>query len=81
MRLRGFVVSNMFTWLWNGISIGDNREEGIGDLIADEFNMYLHHQGERNGIPNKGWLRTIFYSLTQQLVRQDLLYWMLYVCF
>ena len=27
---------------------------------------------------NKGWLRTMFYSLTQQIVRQDLGYWIVY---
>ena len=48
-------------------------------MIDADFEMYLHHQREINGKPNRGWLRTMLYSLTQQIVRGDLLYWLLYV--
>jgi hypothetical protein len=74
------IADGMFTWLWDGITLQGQHEPGIGDLIDQEFDMYMHHQCERNGAPNKGWLRTMFYSLIQQLVRQDLGYWMLYAC-
>ena len=41
--------------------------------------MYKHHQRELNDRPNFGWLRPMLYSLSQQLVRQDLGYYLLYV--
>lgn len=39
--------------------------------------MYLHHLQDRNGQSNQGWSRVMYYSLTQQIVRQDLGYWSL----
>ena len=41
--------------------------------------MFRHHLRLLNGRPNWGWLRTMVFGLTKQLVRQDLAYWMLYV--
>ncbi|KAF7505499.1 hypothetical protein GJ744_000746 [Endocarpon pusillum] len=72
-------VSRIFAWMFVGITIGEKHEAGIGPLIEDEFLMYKHHQREINGKPNRGWLRTMLYLLTQQLIRQDPQYWMLYV--
>lgn len=72
------VVPNLFTWLWEGTAFEEGFESGIGSLIDDEFDMYQHHQRNINGKPNKGWLRTMMYSLTQQIIRQDISYWALY---
>ena len=72
------IVKNLFGWLWDGVDDGDEHESGIGDLIMEEFDMYLHHQQERNGRSNRGWLRTMYYSLIQQIMRQDIAYWALY---
>ena len=72
-------VSGLFSWLFNGIKTEDEFEEGIGPYIEEEFLMYEHHQREINGRPNRGWLRTMLHSLTQQLIRQDLQYYLLYV--
>ncbi|KAL8684820.1 MAG: hypothetical protein Q9218_008121, partial [Villophora microphyllina] len=66
----------LFNWLWTGLG----GESGIGPLIDIEFEMYQHHLRERNGRPNMGWGRSMYYSLTQMLVRQDLSYWLLYAC-
>lgn len=74
------IVPGLFSWLWEGVSVKDEFEEGIGALIDDEFTLYRFHLTERNGQPNRGWLRTMYYSLTQQIIRQDLSYWMLYAC-
>ena len=70
----------MFDWLFVGLIDGHTYKKGVSDIINTEFHMYLHHQTERNGATNKGWLRTMFYSLTQQVIRQDPQYWALYVC-
>lgn len=74
------IVRGMFSWIWEGLTVDGEHEPGVGSLIDTEFDLYLFHQCERNGAPNKGWLRTMFYSLSQQLIRQDLAYWMLYAC-
>ncbi|KAF7512802.1 hypothetical protein GJ744_000369 [Endocarpon pusillum] len=65
--------------MFDGITTGEEHESGIGPLIEEEFLMYEHHQREINGRSNKGWLRTMVYSLVQQLVRQDPEYYILYV--
>ncbi len=74
------IVQEMFAWLWAGVEFDGKHEPGIGDLITKEFDLYLHHQRERNAQSNKGWLRTMFYSLSQQIIRQDIEYWTLYAC-
>ncbi|MCJ1467746.1 hypothetical protein MMC07_006371, partial [Pseudocyphellaria aurata] len=72
------IVNGMFTWLIDGVVIEGKHEPGIEDLINEEFNMYLFHQREVNGEPNRGWLRIMYYGLTQQIIRQDLGNWLLY---
>ncbi len=74
------LIQDMFVWLWAGVDSEGEHEAGIGDMILEEFDMYLYHQRERNGQSNKGWLRTMFYSLSQQIIRQDIEYWALYAC-
>jgi len=74
------LIQQMFAWLWDGVTVAGEHEGGIRDLIDEEFDLYLYHQRERNGQSNKGWLRTMFYSLCQQIIRQDVEYWALYVC-
>jgi len=39
--------------------------------IEQEFNMYEHHFQPHTSKPKMGFLRNMFFSLTQQLVRQD----------
>lgn len=73
------VVGGLFAWIFDGISSDTGYEAGIGPQIEEEFLMYEHHQREINGKPNRGWLRTMLYSVVQQLVRQDLQYYLLYV--
>ena len=45
--------------------------------MDEESAIYEHHLRERDGIPNKGWVRTMHYSLIQQLIKQDLEHWAL----
>lgn len=67
----------MFAWLWDDVEFNKKHESNIDDLIVVEFDLYLHHQRERNSQSNKSWLWSIFYSLTQQNIRQDI-EWTLY---
>ncbi|KAI9753313.1 MAG: hypothetical protein M4579_005232, partial [Chaenotheca gracillima] len=40
-----------------------------------EFALYRHHLSTVSGRPHQGWLRNMFYSLTQQMLRQDPVWW------
>ena len=68
---RGTVSIPIFDW-W--------KSSGILDLIRDELNMYRYHMRLLNGRNNMGWLRNCLYSLGQQLMRQDPMYWIVYCC-
>lgn len=55
--------------------------EELNEEIEYEFNLYLHHRppvGTDNQ-GHRGWMRHMLYSLTQQLVRQDVEYYSLIV--
>jgi hypothetical protein len=72
------------TWLRDGNLIADVFQWWftpgcqIGEICLLEFDMYQHHLRKINGKSNYGWLRNMFYSTGQQLMRQDPLYYMLY---
>lgn len=65
----GTVNVDVFSWWFDG---------PIGAVIKGEFAMYRHHLREINGKSNYGWLRNMFYSIGQQLMRQDPVYYLLY---
>ncbi|ESZ98114.1 hypothetical protein SBOR_1493 [Sclerotinia borealis F-4128] len=50
----------------------------IGAIVLKEFDMYNHHLQKQNGIDNHGWLRNMSYSIGQQLMRQDPMYYCTY---
>jgi hypothetical protein len=60
------------TWKKNGTlvipGVVDFLQE-IQDIIDEEFAMYLHHYEPSD--KKKGWLRNMFYSLVQQIIRTD----------
>ena len=72
------VIRDMFSWLWKSIVMNEDRKTEINDLIQKKFDIYLHHQRERNEKSNYDWLRIMLYSLIQQMIKQNLEYWMLY---
>lgn len=43
-----------------------------------EYEMYRHHLQEINGKSNYGWLSNMFYSIGQQFMRQDPMYFAAY---
>jgi hypothetical protein len=65
----GTVNVDIFGWWFEG---------EVGGVTLREFDMYKHHLRRINGKENYGWLRNMFYSLSQQLMRQDPLYYALY---
>lgn len=72
-------ISGMFSWLETGVTVDGHHEPRVKDLIDHEWLMYLHHQRRINDKSNLGWLRNMLYSVTQQVMRQDLGHWLAYV--
>jgi hypothetical protein len=72
----------MDTWIEEGsVNLDTFKwwfECGIGEIVLAEFDMYRHHLREINGKDNYGWLRSMLYSIGQQLMRQDPLYYATY---
>ena len=52
-------------------------QEDVKGMIDQEFLVYRHHHRTPEGKPRLGWLRNMYYSLIQQLVRQDPAYYAL----
>ena len=75
-KIGNVIVKNFFNWLWNRI----DDQKNVDDLIDKKFDCYLHHQTKQNDIFNKNWLWIMFYSLTQQTIKQNIAYWTMYVC-
>lgn len=75
----GTVTLDLFSYLWSGIATSAGSEMGIGGMIDEEFRMYRYHQRLIDGKPNFGWQRSMIHSLTQQVIRADIGYWMSYV--
>jgi hypothetical protein len=57
------VVPGLFDFL--------RRDPEMMSKIDQEFAMYRHHLSEKLSRPRQGWMRNMFFSLIQQLVRQD----------
>jgi hypothetical protein len=51
----------------------------LNALVDIEFNIYRHHHRMLPGKKRLGWLRNMFFSIIQQLVRQDLVWYALSV--
>jgi hypothetical protein len=56
------IIPNIFDYL---------NEPDILDMIDQEFDMYQHHSIPNPDRPRMGWCRNMYFSLIQQLVRQD----------
>ncbi len=74
------LIQNMFVWLWVEIDSEREHKMSINNIILKKFDMYLYHQRERNDQSNKEWLRMMFYFLNQQIIWQNIEYWVLYAC-
>ena len=61
---KNLLVQKMFLWLWDEITSDEQHVKSIDDMIIKEFNMYLHHQRQRNDQSNKKWLHIMFYFLS-----------------
>ena len=69
--MNGSIVADCFMW-WKTLRYNGNQSptcDSIMEVINREFDMYRFHLREINGRPNYGWLRNIFYSLNQQVIR------------
>ncbi len=64
------VLSNVFDWILNN---------NTWVLIREKLNMYLWHQRNDLDLTNHDWLRTTMYITLQQLVRQNIMYYLITV--
>ncbi|RMZ78754.1 hypothetical protein DV736_g6690, partial [Chaetothyriales sp. CBS 134916] len=77
----GSVNVGIFNWIRLAKYPGTDRRlagKTLHDAMLEEFDLYKHHLREINGRNNYGWCRNMFHSLTQQLFRQDPIYYCLY---
>ncbi len=64
------MLSNVFDWILN---------DNTWILIREKLNMYLWHQRNDLDLTNHDWLRTTMYITLQQLVRQNIVYYLITV--
>ena len=80
----GSVIVDCFQWWYDGKEyrydglIDNLKGRTVYDVIDAEFSMYYAHLRMINNKPNYGWLRNMYYSLGQQVMRQDPLYYLIY---
>lgn len=72
------LIKGLFSWWWD-YKIPGFPECSIAEVVAHEYAMYKHHFQKVNQLDNYGWSRAMFYSLGQQVMRQDLAYYRAYV--
>ncbi|RVD90128.1 uncharacterized protein DFL_001104 [Arthrobotrys flagrans] len=75
-------VSSIFAYLWD-IRLSDdghpdcNEHKTLGSYVEEEFDYY-HHHWRPTADDDMGWQRNQFFSISQQLVWEDPLYYALY---
>lgn len=74
----GTVMINAFEWWWE--KPADPTKLSIAEIVFSEFGCMEHHTRLISDTPNLGWQRNMFYSIGQQIMRQDPLYYLLYAC-
>ncbi len=47
----------------------DTPEKTVGEVIQIKIDIYKHYLRRINKKPNYGWLRNIYYSISQQFIR------------
>nr|KMM73072.1 hypothetical protein CPAG_09361 [Coccidioides posadasii RMSCC 3488] len=62
------VIPQLMCW-WNDKLQGASAV--VLTRVNGEYDMYYHHQRMMGGRDNYGWLRTMYHSIGQQLMRQD----------
>ncbi|OAK93360.1 hypothetical protein IQ06DRAFT_178379, partial [Phaeosphaeriaceae sp. SRC1lsM3a] len=69
----GNVVQDVFSWVF--------QDSELVKILDESYDMYLYHTRLIDGKSNLGWVRIMFHSLIQQLMRGDLMYYLLYASF
>ncbi len=62
------MLLNVFNWILN---------DNTWVLIKEKLNMYLWHQRNDLNLTNHDWLRIIMYITLQQLVHQNIMYYLI----
>ena len=77
----GSVTVDCFDWWGTEKYTGTHTglaEKTILDVLPEEFEMYYAHLRIIKKKPNYGWLRNMYHSLGQQVMRQDPKYFAIY---
>jgi hypothetical protein len=72
-------IRDVFSWWWNFKAPGTGPYNTVAAVGLEEFEMYSHHLRSLGGRENYGWLRNSVYSQIQQVMRQDPVYYAMYV--
>ncbi|KAL9048148.1 MAG: hypothetical protein Q9162_007841 [Coniocarpon cinnabarinum] len=83
---QGSIIAPIFQW-WKSQDVQVTHTAGgkphtyrIIDLMRLEFDMYNHHlRRPAHGRNHMGWQRSQWYSLSQQMMRMDPVYYLFYV--
>jgi hypothetical protein len=54
------------------------EDPNLREILNESYIMYSYYYCKIDGKSNLSWCRTMYYSLIQQIVRGDLLYWLYY---
>ena len=74
----GVTNNEIFDWIFD-LEYGENGKS-LAAILLEELDVYAWHFSRRASESDLGWLRNCFHSLIQQLIRQDLLYYVTYCC-
>ena len=74
------MISKIFNWWWTQFVKKNDKKLCVVNIINIEFNMYQHHLQKIEGWENYEWLRNMMYSICQQLMQQNSIYYLVY-CF
>jgi hypothetical protein len=73
------IIPGLFGWLDDDFD--GKHPGGLRPMMMEEIKMYDWHYRARPGKPRIGWARNMWFSIVQQLVRQDPAYYAFYVFF
>ena len=62
-EMGNLIVSGLLSYIY--------EDSKLYHMIAQEFDIYQHHFQPHTSKPKMGFLRNMFFSLTQQMIRQD----------
>jgi hypothetical protein len=80
LTTKNIILSRMFSWWFNQkMIISDCSKTSIDEVIFLKFSMYNYHLRKINNRDNFDWQQDQIYSLCQQIMRYNSVYYRIYV--